>query len=70
MAAKLVLFAAMLSLAANNRWRLTPALKRTSVSGDSEGSWTRLRISVALEGAAGATVLALVAWLGTLAPAN
>ncbi len=68
--AKLVLFAAMLSLAANNRWRLTPALERAAASDHSEGTWTRLRISVALEAAAGAAVLALVAWLGTLAPAN
>ncbi len=70
LAAKLVLFAAMLSLAANNRWRLTPALERAAASDHSEGAWTRLRISVALEAAAGAAVLALVAWLGTLAPAN
>lgn len=70
MAAKLVLFAAMLSLAANNRWRLTPALERAAASDHSEATWTRLRISVALETAAGATILALVAWLGTLAPAN
>ena len=70
LAAKLLLFAAMLSPAANNRWRLTPALERAAASGDSEGAWTRLRISVALEAAAGAAVLALVAWLGPLAPAN
>lgn len=70
LAAKLVLFAAMLSLAANNRWRLTPVLERAAASDHSEGAWTRLRISVALEAAAGAAVLALVAWLGTLAPAN
>lgn len=70
LAAKLVLFAAMLSLAANNRWRLTPALERAAASDHSEGAWTRLRISVALEAAAGAAVLALVAWLGTLAPTN
>lgn len=70
LAAKLVLFAAMLSLAANNRWRLTPALERAAASDHAEGAWTRLRISVALEAAAGAAVLALVAWLGTLAPAN
>jgi copper resistance protein D len=70
LAAKLVLFAAMLSLAANNRWRLMPALEHAAASDYSESAWTRLRISVALEAAASATVLALVAWLGTLAPAN
>lgn len=70
LAAKLVLFAAMLSLAANNRWRLTPVLERAAASNHSDGAWKRLRISVALEAAAGAAVLALVAWLGTLAPAN
>ena len=70
LAAKFMLFAAMLSLAANNRWRLTPALERVAASGDCEVAWTRLRISVALEAAAGVAVLALVAFLGTLAPAN
>jgi copper resistance protein D len=70
LAAKLVFFGAMLSLAANNRWRLTPALERATAGDHSEGAWTRLRISVALEAAAGAAVLVLVAWLGTLAPAN
>lgn len=70
LAAKLTLFVAMLSLAANNRWRLTPALERAAASDHAEGAWIRLRISVALEAAAGAAVLALVAWLGTLAPAN
>lgn len=64
--AKLLLFAAMLVIAANNRWNLTPAL---SQAGDStKAAWNRLRISMVLEAAAGAAILALVAWLGTLSP--
>ena len=66
LSAKLILFAAMLGLAANNRWTLTPAVAR---AGDgNSAAWNRLRFSIALEFAAGAVILALVAWLGTLAP--
>ncbi|MBO9603147.1 MAG: copper homeostasis membrane protein CopD [Novosphingobium sp.] len=61
--AKLAAFAAMLALAALNRWRLTPALARRE-----GGSAGRLRASVGIEAALGAAVLALVAWLGTLEP--
>jgi putative copper resistance protein D len=67
---KLVLFAAMLGLAAANRFRLTPALARQL--GDAEpahGALSDLRRSVALETLAGAVVLAIVSWLGTLSPA-
>ncbi len=63
--AKLILFAAMLMLAAHNRWNLSPALSNTG--DDTKAPLTRLRISIALESAAGAGILALVAWLGTLA---
>jgi copper resistance protein D len=66
--AKIILVGAMLMLAANNRWRLTPALERLGESVDTESVLARLRASVMLEAAAGAAVLALVAWLGTLAP--
>jgi putative copper resistance protein D len=62
LAAKLVVFAAMLGLAANNRWRLTPTL------GARPGAAAALRRSVMLEAAAGLAVLVLVAWLGTLEP--
>lgn len=66
--AKFGLFGAMLMLAANNRWRLTPALDLGITGDGTEAAWTRLRISVALEAASAAAVLGLVAWLGTLAP--
>jgi len=66
---KLVLFAAMLGLAAANRFRLTPALGvQLEGSGDPGTALARLRSSLLLETAAGVGVLALVAWLGTLAP--
>lgn len=64
--AKVLLVGAMLALAANNRWKLTPALGRALCREDTSTAWRRLRMSVGLEAAAGATVLILVAWLGTL----
>lgn len=68
MAAKIILFGAMLVLAANNRWKLTPLLEQSLISDVWPVAWSRLRISIVLEIAIGATLLALVAWLGTLAP--
>jgi copper resistance protein D len=65
--AKLVLFAAMLGLAAANRWRLTPRLASGHASSDS-GGIRALRVSIALETSAAVLILALVAWLGTLSP--
>jgi putative copper resistance protein D len=62
--AKLVLFAAMIGLAALNRFVLTPRLAR------GEGSFGALRWSIGLESLAAVMVLGLVAWLGTLAPLN
>ena len=64
---KLVLFAAMLGLAAANRWRLTPRLASGDASRDS-GGVRALRISIGLETSAAVLILALVAWLGTLSP--
>lgn len=66
--AKLVLFAAMLGLAALNRFRLTPALARTFKGKDAAPSVRALRRSLTVEAGAGAAILGLVAWLGTLAP--
>ena len=66
--AKVALFGVMLFLAANNRWKITPALTQSLHSGGTKTAWTQLRISIAWEATAGATVLVLVAWLGTLAP--
>ena len=61
---KLLLFLAMLGLAAVNRFRLAPALGRDRL----DASVGALQRSVAFETAAGAGVLLLVAWLGTLPP--
>ncbi|WP_067732401.1 copper homeostasis membrane protein CopD [Novosphingobium naphthalenivorans] len=65
LAAKLVLFAAMLGLAASNRWRLVPAME----AGE-PGAGRRLCVSLLLEILAGGLIVALVAVLGTLAPAG
>ena len=64
LALKLALFAAMLCLAALNRWRLTPALERGEA-----GARGALRVSIGCEMACGLAVLALVAVLGSLDPA-
>lgn len=61
---KLLLFALMLVLAANNRYRHCPALARQPDA----NALAALRRSVGRETALGAAVLALVASLGTLAP--
>jgi putative copper resistance protein D len=66
--AKLALFVAMLGHAAVNRWRLTPALERARAAGEAALAVRAIRISVVSELAAAATILALVAWLGTLEP--
>ena len=59
---KLLLFAMMLLLAAMNRWRHTPEVERTRVSGSA------LRASIVVEASLGIIVLALVAWFGMLEP--
>lgn len=66
--AKLLLFGTMLALAAANRWRLTPALRASSTSGDARIAVRTMRRSLVMEALAGAAILALVAWLGMLAP--
>lgn len=60
---KIVLFAGMLGVAAANRFWLTPRLARSS-------SPRAPRLSLAAEATLGVGVLALVAWLGTLDPAQ
>ncbi len=67
---KLLLFAAMLGLAAANRWRLTPALRTAVASPDAdpESDAAAMRASLLFEAAAGLAILALVAWLGMLEP--
>jgi putative copper resistance protein D len=66
---KLVLFIAMLALAAANRFRLAPALGRSlAARADPRDELAALRQSVAVEMAIGLAVLGLVAWFGTLPP--
>lgn len=67
---KVGLVGVMLVLAANNRWRLTPALERASDDDGVSAAWTGLRRSVALEAAAGVGILLLVAWLGMIDPSS
>jgi putative copper resistance protein D len=66
--AKLVLFGAMLGLAAANRFRLTPKLEKALASDDHASALSALRLSLAVETSSVIAILALVAWLGTLAP--
>lgn len=67
--AKLLLFVAMLVLAAGNRFHLTPMLGEVlAESDDPQAALGRLRRSVVAETLAGAVLLAVVAVMGTLAP--
>lgn len=66
--AKLALFAVMLGLASLNRFRLAPAFERAIADADHRGALGALRRSLALETTCVTVILALVAWLGTLAP--
>ncbi|MFN3468721.1 MAG: CopD family protein [Novosphingobium sp.] len=63
LALKLGLFGLMLALAANNRWRVVPALERAQPH-----AMGRLRRSVLFELAAGLGVVGLVAVLGVIDP--
>lgn len=65
---KLVLFAGMASLAAINRFRLTPAMGTARTPDDARQALKRLRLSLTLETFAAIFILGLVAWLGTLEP--
>lgn len=66
--AKVALFGAMLGLASLNRFHLTPAFERSIAAADHRGALGTLRRSLAVEAACAVTILALVAWLGTLEP--
>lgn len=66
--AKLALFGAMLALASLNRFRLTPTFERSITAADHHGALRALRRSLAVETSCAVTILALVAWLGTLQP--
>jgi putative copper resistance protein D len=66
---KLLLFAAMLALAANHRYRSAPALRRELQSPpDAPPSLPLLRASIVLETLLGALVLLAVSVIGTLEP--
>ena len=65
---KLLLFGAMLALAAANRFRLTPRLQKSIAGGDAAAAVTALRLSVGLEAVTLVLILTLVGWLGTLEP--
>lgn len=66
--AKLGLFAAMIVMAALNRYRLTPALGRVLAKGGEGAVLGKLRASLLIEGSFALIIMGLVAWLGTLAP--
>jgi putative copper resistance protein D len=67
--AKLVLFAAMLALAAANRYRLVPRLNAAlAQTGPHEESVSLLRRNIALETGLALLVLAVVSLMGTLEP--
>lgn len=69
--AKLALFAGMVALAADNRFRLAPALSRDRAGGlDGESTLDRLRSRIRGELALGMLVLFAVAVLGAIAPAS
>jgi putative copper resistance protein D len=65
---KLVLFAAMLGLAAVHRWWLVPRLERDIHTGVPSNSVLRLRLSVTIEATIALLILVSVAVLGTLSP--
>ena len=66
--AKLALFAAMIALAAVNRFRLVPTFERSLLSADHGATLRALRRSLAVETSCALAILALVAWLGMLEP--
>ncbi len=68
LALKLAAFAAMLALAANNRWRLTPRLCQSPETSDH--AVRGLRFSILCELACAIGIIALVAFLGTLSPTD
>ena len=65
---KLALFGAMLGLASLNRFRLTPQFERSIAADDHHRALSSLRVSLGVETASVVVILAIVAWLGTLAP--
>jgi putative copper resistance protein D len=68
LAIKVLLFGAMLVLAALNRFHLGPALAQALRDGQHVVAVNALRRSVVVELAMALLIVALVAWLGTLSP--
>ena len=68
--AKLLLFAAMLGLAASNRFRLVLRFEAVLGQGDQAAARAALCRSLVTETACAVAILALVAWFGTLDPAG
>jgi copper resistance protein D len=66
---KIALFLAMVAIAAVNRLRLTPQLLQQASIAASRDALRKLRRNAAIEVLAGAIVIAIVAALGTMAPA-
>ena len=66
---KIALFLAMVAIAAVNRFRLTPRLLQHASIAASRDALRQLRRNAAIEALAGAIVIAIVAALGTMAPA-
>jgi copper resistance protein D len=66
---KIALFLAMVAIAAINRFQLTPQLLQQASIAASRDALRRLRRNAAIEALAGAAVIAIVAALGTMAPA-
>ena len=66
---KIALFLAMVAIAAVNRFRLTPQLVQRASIAASRDALRRLRRNAAIEALAGVIVIAIVATLGTMAPA-
>lgn len=67
---KIALFGAMLALAGFNRWRLVPGIRATLDGGEQVMAVSRLRRAVTAETSLAFLVLAVVAILGTLSPAD
>ena len=67
---KIALFLGMVALAAINRFHLTPAIANAASVPVAERAIRQLRRNAAIEAAAGAAVIAIVAALGTLPPAS
>jgi putative copper resistance protein D len=67
--AKIALFGAMVSVAAVNRWRLTPQLSEPATTRSRVEALERLANNIVIEIALGLSAFVVVGVLGTLHPA-